>query len=122
MDKGYEVRKEQLFNGTKTFAEILRENRGSKGEQVSKKFGQKEIERDSMKELTMFWSGHQREEHWLRRCAVGVLKTFSKVDSVNDRLESRGFKFTSHFVGTKSVLWCFESEIDKEGFINNRFF
>ncbi|KAK1565721.1 hypothetical protein Q3G72_033291 [Acer saccharum] len=115
MDKGYEVRKEQLFNGTKTFVEILRENRGSKGEQVSKKFGQKETERDSMKELTMFWSGHQREEHWLRRCAVGVLKTFSKVDSVNDRLESRGFKFTSHFVGTKSVLWCFESEIDKEG-------
>ena len=29
---------------------------------------------------------------------------------------------TKQNFGIKSVLWCFESELDKEGFINNRFF
>ncbi|KAK1578672.1 hypothetical protein Q3G72_032227 [Acer saccharum] len=70
----------------------------------------------------MFWSTHQREEHWLRRCAIGILKSFSNLESVNERLRIRGFQFTSHYIGTKSVLWCFDSEVDKEGFINNRFF
>ncbi|KAK1551104.1 hypothetical protein Q3G72_030259 [Acer saccharum] len=70
----------------------------------------------------MFWSTHHREEQWLRRCAIGILKSFSNLESVNERLRNRGFQFTSHFIGSKSVLWCFDSEIDKDGFINNRFF
>ncbi|KAI9177632.1 hypothetical protein LWI28_017547 [Acer negundo] len=121
-EKGFSVaRKEQAYNGTKTFVEILRENRGMKREQVSKESKQGETERVRIKESTMSWSSHQREELWLRRCAVSVLKSFSNVECVSDRLKSRGFNFTSRFVGTKSVLWCFNLELENEGFINNIF-
>ncbi|KAK0601191.1 hypothetical protein LWI29_022035 [Acer saccharum] len=59
MEKGfYEERKEQKYYGNKTFAEILRENRETKGVQVSKESGQREKERGGMKDLTMFWSSH----------------------------------------------------------------
>ncbi|KAK0598633.1 hypothetical protein LWI29_036499 [Acer saccharum] len=70
----------------------------------------------------MFWSKHQREDQWLGRCAIGILKSFSNIDCVNDRLRNRGFSFTAHYVGVKTVLWCFESELEKAGFIQNSFF
>ncbi|KAK1560187.1 hypothetical protein Q3G72_023350 [Acer saccharum] len=112
----------QTNNGTKSFAEALRSNKVMKGPQISDESVKKGQGLGNMKELSMFWNSHQREECWLRRCAMGTLKSFSNVECVNERLISRGFHFTSHFMGSKRVLWVFESEIDKEGFINNRFF
>ncbi|KAK3218660.1 hypothetical protein Dsin_012630 [Dipteronia sinensis] len=61
-------------------------------------------------------------EVWLSNCAIGVLMEFTDVGSVIKRLRSRGFSFSSKYLGDKSVLWCFESEIEMEGFINDMFF
>ena len=85
----------------------------------------KKEESDSLEEemkLTMSWIKNQRDSVWLHKCAVGVLKAFSNVSSVNSKLRTRGFSFSSAFLGEKTVLWFFETEIDKEGFIKNRFF
>ncbi|KAK0597373.1 hypothetical protein LWI29_024638 [Acer saccharum] len=105
---------DQTYKGHKTFAEAVKVNNQKREAHT--------IEEKGLKFLSMFWSSHQREELWLRKCAMGMLKSFSKVECVNERLRNRGFQFSAHFLGAKSVLWCFESEIDKEGFINNRFF
>ncbi|KAK2654827.1 hypothetical protein Ddye_014683 [Dipteronia dyeriana] len=74
------------------------------------------------KALTMSWSSNNGDKEWLNRCAVGILKFFSSVSSVNSRLNSGGFSFSSNYLGDKNVLWCFESEFEKKGFIKNRFF
>ncbi|KAI9191723.1 hypothetical protein LWI28_012558 [Acer negundo] len=64
------------------------------------------------------------EEHSIsrRRCAIGSLKEFSSLSSVNRRLSNKDYPFTSSYVGDKSILWCFDSVIEKEGFIRIRFF
>ncbi|KAK1583416.1 hypothetical protein Q3G72_023611 [Acer saccharum] len=105
---------EQTNISQKTFVEAVKINREKEDSLTGTGSGQKEV--------SMFWSRHQREEIWLRSCAMGTLKSFTNVDCVNERLNNRGFQFSSHFMGSKFVLWRFESEIDKEGFINNRFF
>ncbi|KAK3193643.1 hypothetical protein Dsin_024953 [Dipteronia sinensis] len=51
-----------------------------------------------------------------------VLKAFSFISKVNRRLISWDFSFSSLYVSDESILWCFESEIEKEDFIRNRFF
>ena len=72
--------------------------------------------------MSISWKSLRSNEEWLSRCAIGILKDFSSVSSVNSRLSSRDFPFSSHYLGDKSILWCFESSMDKEGFIKNRFF
>ncbi|KAK3212283.1 hypothetical protein Dsin_016989 [Dipteronia sinensis] len=69
--------------------------------------------------LSFEWNGQKFKKEWLSRCAVGILKEFS---SVNSRLSSRGFMFSSSYLGDKLILWCFESAYEMEGFIMNRFF
>ncbi|KAK3170497.1 hypothetical protein Dsin_032528 [Dipteronia sinensis] len=55
--------------------------------------------------LTMKWSSQEMDHVWIKRCAVGILKQFSDVSSVNQRLWCRGFKFSSAYIGDKSILW-----------------
>ncbi|KAK0599458.1 hypothetical protein LWI29_005471 [Acer saccharum] len=70
----------------------------------------------------MSWKIQNEVEEWLTRSAVGFLRDFSDVNSVNLKLEARGFTFTSTYLGGKCVVWTFESELDRDGFIRNRFF
>ncbi|KAK1575467.1 hypothetical protein Q3G72_005727 [Acer saccharum] len=65
---------EQNRNGNKSFVEAVKGDRVLKGEQDRDGNLQKGIEQGGVKELSMFWNSHQREDNWLRRCAVGVLK------------------------------------------------
>ncbi|KAK3218944.1 hypothetical protein Dsin_012914 [Dipteronia sinensis] len=70
----------------------------------------------------MFWDGSKLEANWLSKCAVGVLKGFDNVSSVNYRLINRGVSFSASYLGDKFILWKFESEDDCLDFINNRFY
>ncbi|KAK3218697.1 hypothetical protein Dsin_012667 [Dipteronia sinensis] len=71
---------------------------------------------------TMNWSSQEIDQVWIKRCAVGILKHFSDVSSVNKRLRCRGFKFTSAYIVDKSILWCFDSKSEKDGFKRSQFF
>ncbi|KAK1567360.1 hypothetical protein Q3G72_011288 [Acer saccharum] len=80
------------------------------------------VEDDGVKKvLQMSWNNYNNEDEWLSRCAMGVLKEFNNVLSVNTRLTSRGLSFSSTYLGDKSVLWVFDSEFVRDGFINNRY-
>ncbi|KAK0598408.1 hypothetical protein LWI29_034373 [Acer saccharum] len=70
----------------------------------------------------MVWDNHDNEDGWLSKCAVGILKNFSPVSSVNLRLNSRGFSFSSLYLGDRHILWVFESDFERDFFIKNRFF
>ncbi|KAK1556793.1 hypothetical protein Q3G72_012171 [Acer saccharum] len=70
----------------------------------------------------MSWSRNQRDSEWLKKCAVGVLKVFSNVSFVNSKLSTRGFSFSSVFLGEKCVLWFFDMVVERDGFIRNKFF
>ncbi|KAK3206386.1 hypothetical protein Dsin_020432 [Dipteronia sinensis] len=72
--------------------------------------------------INMTWNSGNNEEEWLSRCAVGTLREFTDVSSINGRLRSRGFSFSSMYLWDKCILWVFESEFEREGFIYNRFF
>ncbi|KAK1591497.1 hypothetical protein Q3G72_008667 [Acer saccharum] len=72
--------------------------------------------------LSMSWGGHNRMDDWLSKSAVGTLKQFESVESVNQKLEARGFNFSSTFMGGKQIVWSFESTCDRDGFISNSFF
>ncbi|KAK1587322.1 hypothetical protein Q3G72_011740 [Acer saccharum] len=73
-------------------------------------------------EPVMSWFGSTGEGDWLNRTAVGKLKEFKKIELVNQKLESRGFKFCSAYLGGRSVAWTFDTVCDRDGFINNGFF
>ncbi|KAK1575963.1 hypothetical protein Q3G72_009751 [Acer saccharum] len=70
----------------------------------------------------MVWDNHDNEDGWLSKCAVGILKDFFPVSSVNLRLNSRGFSFSSLYLGDRHILWVFESDFERDFFIKNRFF
>ncbi|KAK3190291.1 hypothetical protein Dsin_029852 [Dipteronia sinensis] len=70
----------------------------------------------------MQWYGSVEDMAWLSRIAIGWLKDFVNVEGVNRKLESRGFAFSSSYMGGKGIVWTFETEYDRDGFINNEFF
>ncbi|KAK2639619.1 hypothetical protein Ddye_027414, partial [Dipteronia dyeriana] len=70
----------------------------------------------------MSWRTQEHTMEWLSRCAIGTLKEFSSISSVSYILKSKDFSFSNHYVGEQKILWCFKLEIEKVGFINNRFF
>ncbi|KAK1560813.1 hypothetical protein Q3G72_031090 [Acer saccharum] len=72
--------------------------------------------------LSMAWTQSIAEDDWLYRSAVGDLRIFSSVESVNRKLESRGFAFSSTYLGGKGIVWTFESTCERDGFIRNSFF
>ncbi|KAK1584135.1 hypothetical protein Q3G72_030116 [Acer saccharum] len=72
--------------------------------------------------MVMSWYGSDEEEEWLAKSAVGALKEFGSLDAVNQKLEDRGFIFSSTYIGGKHVLWSFESSFERDGFVSNSFF
>ncbi|KAK1582695.1 hypothetical protein Q3G72_017400 [Acer saccharum] len=72
--------------------------------------------------LTRRWDAKEFDSSLLSRWAVGVMRTFRNLESVNQRPSLRGFKFSSKYVGDKTIAWFFETEYEREGFISNRFF
>ncbi|KAI9162315.1 hypothetical protein LWI28_026039 [Acer negundo] len=82
--------------------------------------GREEDKRKEMMSLNL--ERQDIDKKWLEFCAVGFLKDFSSVSSVNKRLMDRGFQITSVHLSGKAILWKFESDIDCMGFIKNRFF
>ncbi|KAK1575577.1 hypothetical protein Q3G72_006617 [Acer saccharum] len=113
VNKSYEEKTlSEDFRGNRTFKDAVKGNRRGLGEQ---RFS------SNQEVMTMQWYPNTGDREWLSRCAVGILKSFSKVTSVCNRLSDRGFSFSSHYLGDKFVLWCFETELEKSGFINNRF-
>ncbi|KAK1561161.1 hypothetical protein Q3G72_035079 [Acer saccharum] len=71
---------------------------------------------------SMSWFGSVENEEWLMRSAVGELKVFNNIELVNKKLESRGFIFSSVYLGGKRILWTFESVCERDGFIRNGIF
>ncbi|KAK2662135.1 hypothetical protein Ddye_000709 [Dipteronia dyeriana] len=69
----------------------------------------------------MYRDGRRENVDWLARCVVGVMKMFSNLSYVNNRLKSRGVAFLSSYMVDSFIVWSFESENLKEGFINNKF-
>ncbi|KAK1581153.1 hypothetical protein Q3G72_003625 [Acer saccharum] len=45
--------------------------------------------------ISIRWDAKEFDSSWLSRCAVGVMRTFRNLESVNQRLSLRGFKFSS---------------------------
>ena len=76
----------------------------------------------NQKSFTMQWKKQPDNEDWLARSFIGVLKEFSSVNKVSRRLISRDYSFSSSYLGDENILWCFESELEMEGFLKNRFF
>ncbi|KAK1548776.1 hypothetical protein Q3G72_002780 [Acer saccharum] len=70
----------------------------------------------------MSWFGSVKNEEWLMRSAVGELKVLNNIELVNKKLESRGFIFSSVYLGGKSIMWTFESVCERDGFIRNGIF
>ncbi|KAK3222795.1 hypothetical protein Dsin_009820 [Dipteronia sinensis] len=106
-------RSEDKREKSSSFVEVIR---GDKHKTVP---GLKE---DNVDTMEMFWDGSKLEADWLSKCAVGVLKGFDNVSSVNYRLINRGVSFSVSYLGDKFILWKFESEDDCLDFINNRFY
>ncbi|KAK1584692.1 hypothetical protein Q3G72_035286 [Acer saccharum] len=70
----------------KSYAEVvLDQKKRSQGS------GQDNIERV----ISIRWDAKEFDSSWLSRCAVGVMRTFRNLESVNQRLSLRGFKFSS---------------------------
>ncbi|KAK1592563.1 hypothetical protein Q3G72_027004 [Acer saccharum] len=108
------VHREELSNQeNRSFAEVAR-----KDNHESTKF---RVERTDHVPV-MSWFGSRADEEWLLRSAVGELIEFKNVELVNSKLETRGFTFSSTYLGGKSIIWTFESECDRDGFIKNAFF
>ncbi|KAK1554729.1 hypothetical protein Q3G72_016476 [Acer saccharum] len=101
------------FQGNRSYAEILTRNQ-------KEVWGRGIPDVDEL--VCMKWDGPQPSTGWLSKCAMGTLKTFSNISSVNQRLILRGFTFSSQFLGDKTIIWQFDSETDCIGFIKNRFF
>ncbi|KAI9195785.1 hypothetical protein LWI28_018006 [Acer negundo] len=96
---------------TSTFAEAVKKNLGGKVERGKKA---------EAKLVRLSWDGTWCKDSWLSKCAFRVLKDFSSVFSVNERLSNRGFSFFSIYLGDKKALWHFDSECDIIGLIKNR--
>ncbi|KAK3231711.1 hypothetical protein Dsin_003592 [Dipteronia sinensis] len=53
---------------------------------------------------SLLWDNKSGEGNWLDKCAVGELNQFSSMSKVNQRLTSRGFSFTSSYLGDKNIV------------------
>ncbi|KAK2654549.1 hypothetical protein Ddye_014405 [Dipteronia dyeriana] len=70
--------------------------------------------------MSMIWEEPSGEAGWLSKCAIGVLRSFCDVYSVNNWLASRGIPFSSTYLGEKCILWSFLSESERVGFMKIR--
>ncbi|KAK3195427.1 hypothetical protein Dsin_026737 [Dipteronia sinensis] len=81
----------------------------------------KEGQNVTVKIKSMTCDKEKNEEEWTAKCAIGVLKLFSKVAKGNSRLSSRDLWFHSSYLGDNKILWRFESQSEKEIFMSSRF-
>lgn len=63
-----------------------------------KKRGKEEGGEEKENVESMSWVGRRGNVDWLERSDVGVLKTFSSLSSMKNRLSSRGYIFYSTFL------------------------
>ncbi|KAK1586237.1 hypothetical protein Q3G72_000449 [Acer saccharum] len=101
---------------------LFREDRGGNGtfNEVAKK--EQMCDGDEIEKVwEMSWNSKDNEDIWLSKCAIGVLKEFGNVYSVNHRLSTKGLSFSSKYLGDKSILWIFDSEEERDGFVQSRF-
>ncbi|KAI9197006.1 hypothetical protein LWI28_028949 [Acer negundo] len=96
-----------------SYANIVKPDKDKVGERRTK---QMEIP------ISMSWIGSEEDIFWLSRSVVRWPKQFSSIESVNRKLDSRGFNYSSSYLGGKGVVWTFESECGRDGFFNNEFF
>ncbi|KAI9191565.1 hypothetical protein LWI28_010090 [Acer negundo] len=62
--------------------------------------------------ISMSWSGSKEVEEWLARSAIEVLKKFDSVESVNQKLDARGFIYSSSYFGGKRIVWSMGSNLN----------
>ncbi|KAK1582530.1 hypothetical protein Q3G72_015984 [Acer saccharum] len=98
----------------KSYAEVVKEA-------DSGKYAKEEGMEEPVRNITMSWKGSFEVEEWLSRSVVGVLKNFNSIKGVNQKLDDRGFLYTSTFMGGKNIVWTFQSQCERDSFINNRF-
>ncbi|KAK4856975.1 hypothetical protein QYF36_023303 [Acer negundo] len=66
---------------------------------------------------TLLMGCNLSDDKWLENCAVRVLKEFSNVSKVNNRLVIRGFSCLASYLGGRFVLWSFELVYECKSFI-----
>lgn len=88
-----------------------------------------ELKYDKLKEVhskedgaTLFLDRNISDRKWLETCAIGEIKNLAKIRRVKERLDDRGFAFKTRYLGGRSILWGFESVVEREGFTRSRFF
>ncbi|KAK2650742.1 hypothetical protein Ddye_018231 [Dipteronia dyeriana] len=91
------------FEGNRSFVDVLSRNQKC-SVKINEKVGGKVVE--------MMWDCNDNEDGWLSRCAVGILKEFTFVSSINFRLRSKGLAFSSRT--EEVILPHFVSHTDKE--------
>ncbi|KAK1571163.1 hypothetical protein Q3G72_012814 [Acer saccharum] len=116
------VFKEDLDRQGGNFVDSVHPSQRSFAEVVKRNLSQKVPSIKTEACFNMSWKSEKGVEEWLSRCAVGVLKKFANISSVSKRLSNKGISFSSSYIGDKSILYCFDSEIDKDSFLSNRFF
>ncbi|KAK1567397.1 hypothetical protein Q3G72_011649 [Acer saccharum] len=100
------------LGGNRTSVEVVKENLMC---------DVKEELEETEKVWEMSWNSKDNEDKWLSKCAIGVLKEFVNISSVNHRLCSRGLSFSSKYMGDKRILWIFDSEVERDGFVQSQF-
>ena len=88
----------EAFVRNRNFKDALVGVTGKINEQLEsvnvKKESQSEKARRTEELLTFKWSTQWIDDSWLKRSVVGILKQFSNISSVNNRLFCRGFQFS----------------------------
>ncbi|KAK1577181.1 hypothetical protein Q3G72_019617 [Acer saccharum] len=100
-------------NSERSYAEVVYDH---------KKLDQHSDFKKADKSIVMSWLERKEEREWLSRCAIGTLSVFCNYDSARNRLKARGFSFKTSYLGDNHILWCFETQLDRDGFLANRFF
>ena len=116
------VTKMASYDWNKRRSSMVEQNRGEKAQQgrgrganvqnvVSENIsfvealrGSKDNRIEDEKFFSMTWDVLQKDKDWLNRSVVGILKDFSEISRVNDRLSNNGIEFPSSYIGDKSIL------------------
>ncbi|KAI9160455.1 hypothetical protein LWI28_008226 [Acer negundo] len=93
------MEKDRIFKGSEC---ILFSKEGWSYADVVKKVMPRKTEVD--KGISMTWSTSNVEYNLLSKSAIRVLRNFSSVELVNQKLEDRGFGFSSTVIGGKKKL------------------
>ncbi|KAK1565073.1 hypothetical protein Q3G72_018124 [Acer saccharum] len=106
----------RMFTGSKkghqrmrSFAEVVYGNRFK---------GNDECAKVSEEGISMTWDSVDKEDLWLSRCTIGVLKKFTEVAYMISRVRLKGFSFQTNYLGDKLIIWRFDSVEEKIRFMS----